>query len=114
MSTPKINEIHDEAEVERIARALCALQWNTRSGDEILPGAVDAFWKGCIADARAALSAIDVAGIRAETIEKCAKIARGNSEHVRNETQYLEGWHDCAEYIGHAIRALSMGKENGK
>lgn len=105
--------IHDEAEVEKVAQAIYESDQGHAIPDELwtkLQG-VSPFVKDAFNAARAALSAIDVAGIRAGVIETCAKIAddwacecgQANCNMART-----------AQVIAESIRALSMGKENGE
>lgn len=100
--------IHDEAEVEKVKRALLKADYSSE-------GLLTDSEAGILA--RAALSAIDVAGTRAKTIEECAKIAEQMPNNVLCFSGSPEnGWATITgqSVTARAIRALSMGKENGE
>lgn len=113
MSTPKINEIHDEAEVERVARAICANSDPCRYGGctpddivECLTGFMPR-WKMHTDNARAALSAIDVAGIRAD---KWMPIETAPHDEV--VLLYWKDWAD-REYMEAARASHGQSYPNG-
>lgn len=116
MSTP-ITQILDEAEVETVARAIYPkIAWAYKFGPVPFEGLNEHAVASLKEVAVLALSAIDVAGIRAKTTEECALVVDNGQETIRETPQGSQRIltprtrHNLTGIAyATAIRALSMG-----